>query len=104
TNAGVTIGPVLGSLALTGWGSRGPGLLAATLCVLNIAFAWRFLKESRDMADAANVNARERPKIMQSVSRVIRHSSEPSSRLIWIYAIAMGAFQGVTSMLALYLS
>jgi len=35
---------------------------------------------------------------------VVTHSSEPAARLIWIYAIAMGAFQGVTSMLALYLS
>ena len=104
TNAGVTIGPVLGSLALAGWGRRGPGLLAASLCVVNIAFAWRYLRESRDMVEAANADPKERPKLLHTVSRVITHSSEPSSRLIWIYAIAMGAFQGVTSMLALYLS
>ncbi len=104
TNAGVTIGPVLGSLALAGWGRRGPGLLAASLCLVNIAFAWRFLKESRDMVDAATAETKPRPKLLATVTKVVTHSSEPSSRLIWIYAIAMGAFQGVTSMLALYLS
>jgi MFS family permease len=104
TNAGVTIGPVLGSLALAGWGKRGPGLLAASLCLVNIIFAWRFLKESRDMVDAATIDEKARPKLRHTVARVITHSNEPSSRLIWIYAIAMGAFQGVTSMLALYLA
>jgi nitrate/nitrite transporter NarK len=34
----------------------------------------------------------------------VSHSAAPASRLIWIYAIAIGAFQGVTSMLALLLS
>lgn len=36
--------------------------------------------------------------------RVITHSSEPASRLIWIYAIAMGAFTGMNAVLALFLS
>ena len=36
--------------------------------------------------------------------RVISHSSEPASRLIWIYAIAIGAFQGSTAILALFLA
>jgi MFS family permease len=36
--------------------------------------------------------------------RVITHSGEPPSRLIWIYAVAMGAFTGVTAVLALYLA
>ena len=40
----------------------------------------------------------------EAVRRVIEHSGEPASRLIWIYAIAMGAFQGVTAILALFLA
>ena len=40
----------------------------------------------------------------QAIWRVISHSSEPSSRLIWIYAIAIGAFQGSFSVLALFLN
>ena len=35
---------------------------------------------------------------------MISHSSEPASRLIWIYAIAIGAFQGSFSVLALFLN
>jgi MFS family permease len=34
---------------------------------------------------------------------VVTHSAEPASRLIWIYAISIGAFQGTTSILALLL-
>src|SRR5690606_967698 len=47
TNLGVAIGPVLGSLTYA-FGREAPGLFAAGLCLLNILFAWRFLKESRD--------------------------------------------------------
>jgi multidrug resistance protein len=102
TNAGVAIGPVLGSLTSAAWGTRGPGLFAAVLCLVNIAFAARYLVESRDMVDAAST--RPKTKLTVAIKQVVTHSSEPASRLIWIYAIAMGAFQGVTSMLALYLS
>lgn len=106
TNAGVAIGPVIGSLTAAAWGPRGPGLFAAVVCVVNIAFAARFLKESRDMDEAAEQKAGtvERTPLRVAVLQVVTHSGEPASRLIWIYAIAMGAFQGVTSMLALYLA
>jgi MFS family permease len=105
TNAGVAIGPVLGSLTHA-WGPAGPGLFAAALCILNIGVAWRFLHESRDMHEAAESKAgtTARPRARDAIAHVLAHPDEPASRLIWIYAIAMGAFQGITSMLALYLS
>jgi MFS family permease len=105
TNAGVAIGPVLGSLTHA-WGPQGPGLFAAALCVANIVFAWFFLDESRDMTEAAKSKAdtTKRSRSRDAIAHVVTHSGAPASRLIWIYAIAMGAFQGVTSMLALYLS
>ena len=105
TNAGVAIGPVLGSLTHK-WGPQGPGLFAAALCLVNMAFAWRFLTESRDMHEAAEAKAdtTKRARSRDAIMHVVTHSSAPASRLIWIYAIALGAFQGVTSMLALYLS
>ncbi len=105
TNAGVAIGPVLGSLTHA-WGPQGPGLFAAALCLVNMAFAWRFLHESRDMHEAAESKAdtTKRARARDAIAHVVTHSAEPASRLIWIYAIAMGAFQGVTSMLALYLA
>ena len=105
TNAGVAIGPVLGSIS-SQWGREAPGLFAAALCVLNIAFAWRYLHESRDMAEAAESKANPTPRSRSrdALAHVVTHATEPASRLIWIYALAMGAFQGVTSMLALYLA
>jgi MFS family permease len=105
TNAGVALGPVLGGLALT-WGPTGPGLLAAALSAVNIGFAWRFLTESRDMTEAAA--DRLKPRVVgrsrQAVLKVATHPNEPASRLIWIYSIAIGAFQGSTAILALFLA
>ena len=105
TNAGVALGPLLGTVALK-WGTPGPGLLAAALSVVNIAFAWKFLVESRDLEEATA--ARSQPKAIgrsrQAVLQVATHPNEPASRLIWIYAIAIGAFQGSTAILALFLA
>jgi MFS family permease len=105
TNAGVAIGPLIGPLTLR-WGERGPGIFAAGLCLLNMAFAWKYLNESRDMTEAAESKAdtTKRARSRDAIVHVISHSSAPASRLIWIYAIALGAFQGVMSMLALLLS
>ncbi|MFL5489669.1 MAG: MFS transporter [Gemmatimonadaceae bacterium] len=100
TNVGVAIGPALGSAALK-LGSRGPGLAAASLCLINIFFAWKFLRESRDMTEAHD----KKPRTSRTViARVITHPAEAAPRLIWIYAIAMGAFSGLMAILALFLA
>jgi len=100
TNVGVAIGPALGSAAL-GLGPRGPGLTAASLCAINIFFAWKFLRESRDMTEAHD----RKPRTSRTViARVITHPAEAAPRLIWIYAIAMGAFSGLMAILALFLA
>jgi len=100
TNVGVAIGPAIGSAALR-LGSRGPGLTAATLCLINIYFAWRFLRESRDMTEAHE----KKPRTSRAViARVLTHPGEAAPRLIWIYAIAMGAFSGLMAILALFLA
>jgi MFS family permease len=116
TNLGVALGPVLGSFAVTlgkrdlmpgpgtfQIGHSAPGLMAAALCLINIAFAARYLTESREVSDHSNVGAPPR-KSREAIWRIISHSGEPSSRLIWIYAIAIGAFQGSFSVLALFLN
>jgi MFS family permease len=105
TNAGVALGPVLGIVALN-FGPKGPGLAAAGLCVVNIAFAWRYLTESRDMVEAAEARAKPRVpgRTRRAVQQVVTHPNEPASRLIWIYSIAIGAFQGTTAILALFLA
>ena len=115
TNLGVAIGPVLGSLAL-GLGERrmqvagasfslgyaAPGLFAAVLCATNMFFAWRYLVESHELAARGKAQVKGRGR--EAVWRVVSHSGEPASRLIWIYAIAMGAFHGVNAILALFLA
>ena len=102
TNAGVALGPVLGSTAAM-FSRAGPGLMAAALCLVNIGFAWKFLSESRDMTEAA-AQPRRKGRTGEAVARVVTHSGEPASRLIWTYAIGMGAFHGVNAVLALFLA
>lgn len=102
TNAGVALGPVVGSTAAV-YSREGPGLLAAALCVLNILFAWRYLSESRDLSEAA-ATPRRKGRSREAVAQVVTHSGEPASRLIWIYAIGMGAFHGANAVLALFLA
>jgi multidrug resistance protein len=102
TNLGVAIGPVLGSMTYA-WGREAPGLIAAALCVVNILFAWRFLRESHDVKAPRPEGVRER-RSAEAIWGVVKHSGEPASRLIWIYAIAMGSFQGMTAILALFLA
>jgi MFS family permease len=116
TNLGVALGPVLGSFAIA-LGKRDlmpgpgtlllgramPGILAAALCVLNMIFAARYLTESRDLGEQ-HKPGEIRQTSGQAIWRVIAHSSEPASRLILIYAISIGAFQGSFSVLALFLN
>ena len=101
TNAGVALGPVIGSKMLH-FGPHGPGLCAAMLCFLNIGFAFKYLVESRDMVEAkSSVHVPGRS--IKAAVRVVTHSSEPAARLIWIYAIGIGAFQGMNAIFALFL-
>ena len=115
TNLGVALGPVLGSFALAigkydvlpgspslRLGAAAPGIFAAALCVINMAFAARYLTESRNPDDHDASQPRRTSR--QAAWSVISHSGEPASRLIWIYAIAIGAFQGSFAVLALFLN
>src|SRR2546421_10227013 len=64
TNLGVALGPVLGSFAIAlgkrdlmpgpatmQMGHAAPGIMAAGLCLLNMIFVARYLKESRDFSE-----------------------------------------------------
>jgi MFS family permease len=116
TNLGVAIGPVLGSFAISlgkrdiipgghslAMGHAMPGIMAAALCGINMLFAWRYLSESRDLTPHATSEVPQR-KSREAAWTIMSQPSEPSSRLIWIYAIAIGAFQGSFSVLALFLN
>ena len=116
TNLGVALGPVLGTFAIAlgkrdiipgshtlQMGQAAPGIMAAGLCLLNMIFVWHYLKESRDFTEQPQAGEVRRTST-QAIWRVISHASEPSSRLIWIYAISIGAFQGTFTVLALFLN
>lgn len=116
TNVGVMIGPLVGSASST-WGRSAPGLIAAGLCVLNIAFATRYLGESHDAAAKAKAR-REKWSTLRAVWRIApiwpvtmvtrltlgaersatltRPSPDLAKRFIWVYALAIGAFYGLT--------
>lgn len=103
TNAGVAIGPVLGSAAAR-LGPAWPGLLAAGLTLVTMTFAYFYLTESNERVGA---KTGEHPAIRRSstaLRRVVTHPAEPASRLIFIYAIGMGAFTGMNAILALFLN
>lgn len=102
TSLGVMIGPAIGSLT-HGLGSEAPGLFAAGLGVLNFLFAWRYLRESHDVSDRAGARTTGR-RSREALTGVFLTPAEPAPRLIWIYAVAMGAFQGMSAVLALFLA
>src|ERR1051326_6150678 len=108
TNLGVVIGPVIGSFAVTlgtskaltspsgiAIGHAAPGIFAAALCLIKIIFPGTFLTKPRG-SESATANESNDParKSRQAVWSVISSPSEPSSRLILIYAVSIGAFQG----------
>jgi len=105
TNAGVMIGPALGSLAAKHIGASGPGFLAAIFCTLNALAAWRWLPESKREEEprAPSAVAVPRQPLLRSVFRVLSDPGSPVSLLIWIYAVGMLAFMGMNGVLALYL-
>lgn len=111
TSAGVMLGPALGSLAVR-FGESAPGFIAAGLCGLNFAFAWRWLTEpaaelESDSEDAATGTSGPATvhgvAIWRSFADVLLHPSGPVASLIWIYALAMMAFMSMNGVLALYL-
>lgn len=102
TNAGVALGPVLGSFSAR-IDVMAPGLVAAGITLVNMVFAWKYLTESNEHVGPVTAG---KPVVSQTrtvLLRVTTHPAEPASRLIWIYAIGMGAFQGMTAILALFL-
>ncbi len=98
TSLGVMIGPAIGSTAAH-LGHEAPGLIAAGLCVLNVAFAWRYLPETESPK-----GHKPRESIRAAVWHVLTHPTASTPRLIWIYAVGMGAFTSLSAVLALYLN
>ncbi len=112
TNLGVALGPYSGAKSVglgdvDVWpgeasvqlGSAAPGVLAALFCVVNAAFALRYLKETAQRQAAGGA----RPAIRAAAAEVLAHPKRPTSRLILIYALAIGSAHGINPLLALFL-
>jgi multidrug resistance protein len=107
TSAGVIFGPALGSFAARA-GQAAPGLVAAGLCLVNAVCAWKWLPESRVPAvRGAPAGGRQMPlprPVREAMWEVVRHPGRPVAHLIWIYAVAMLAYNATPPVFALYLS
>ena len=105
TSAGAVVGPAFGSLFIVWWGHAGPGFGATAFCLLSAIFAWRFLREAVGQHTAEHRAKRAlQGGEGRAVLRVATRGREPASRLIWIYAVAIGGFYGTAPLLALLLS
>lgn len=106
TSAGVSIGALLGSVTSL-LGSAGPGLLAASLILVNMAFAWKWLPESHVHRNATHSpSGRQLPpgrSVKQALWEVVRHPARPVSQMIWIYSVGMLALNALIGVLSLYL-
>ena len=107
TSFGAVVGPAFGSLLDQLGGRRAPGLAAAALALLVAGFAWRFLRESKGMrasgAFAPGTTTPPPTTGRAAIWRVIARWHEPAPRLIWIYAVAIGAFYGTVPTMPLLL-
>jgi MFS family permease len=97
TSLGAVVGPALGSLLARLWGQAAPGLAAAILCLLVSGFAWLYLVEPRQLRTPSftGLATLKTPRSVRAAMwHVVSRADEPAPRLIWIYAIAIGAFYG----------
>jgi multidrug resistance protein len=104
TSAGVMIGPVIGAVARS-FGTEVPGMVAAALMLISVAFAWRWLPESR-VAHTHTPSGQQLPlgrSVKQALWEVMEHPTAPVHRVIWIYVVGMLALNVVIGVLALYL-
>jgi multidrug resistance protein len=103
TSFGAVVGPAIGS-ALIHWGRHAPGIASAIFCVLVSIFAGIYLRESREEALGSGEHGILAETGSGAVWSVISRPKEPAQRLIWIYAIAIGAFYGTVPTLPLILA
>jgi MFS family permease len=104
TSFGWIAGSALGSLLASIGGPHAPGLVTAALAVAVAGFAWRYLAESKGMRTSGTMAVP--PRITsgrEAIRHVVAHWGEPAPRLIWIYAVAIGAFYGTAAVMPLLL-
>ncbi len=103
TSLGAVVGPAIGSVLVRVGGHVAPGIGSAVLCLGVSVFAWKFLAESRVVTTTGLHATGHRATGASAIRDVLLRPGAPAPRLIWIYAIAIGAFYGTTPILPLVL-
>jgi MFS family permease len=103
TSLGAVAGPAVGSLLVSLGGLEFVGLGAAGIALLVALFAWAYLTESHRLSTSGG-----RPGApttgRAAIAHVLSHWHDPASRLIWIYAVGIGAFYGTIQIVPLLLA
>jgi len=94
TSSSAILGPVLGSAMIAFGGPPAPGIGAASLAILAAIFASRYLQEALHLDRAPDAPGAGSTPSRPAVWRVLVPWKDPVSRLIWVYAIGVGAFYG----------
>ncbi len=99
TGAAFMIGPAIGSWAFQWGGHSAPGFVAAGLCVVNLAFAVKFLPEPKELGPSG------RSRLSVPPLREVLHTAvrDPLRRMIAVYFLGMGAFTAITAIFPLFL-
>jgi MFS family permease len=103
TSLGAVAGPAFGSAMVALGGRHAPGVGAAILSLLVAVFAWRFLRESRVHTTTGGAGHAARSTSRSVMLGILTRWNDPASRLIWIYAIAIGGFYGTIQLAPLLL-
>jgi predicted MFS family arabinose efflux permease len=84
-------------------GQQFVGLGAAGLAMLVALFAWGYLRESR-RTPTPGARAARATTGRAAIAHVLSRWHEPAPRLIWIYAVGIGAFYGTIQIVPLLLA
>jgi len=103
TSLGAVVGPAIGSVLIR-WGHHAPGIASAVFCVLVSVYAAIYLRESKDDTPVTSEHDIVPQTGSGAIWSVITRPKEPAQRLIWIYAIGIGAFYGTAPTLPLILA
>jgi MFS family permease len=103
TSLGAVAGPAAGSLLVSLGGLEFVGLGAAGIALLVAVFAWIYLTESRRFPTAGAPSGLPTTG-RAAIAHVLSRWHDPAPRLIWIYAVGIGAFYGTIQIVPLLLA
>ena len=94
TSSSIIVGPALGSAMIGYGGPRAPGIGAAALAFLAAIFAARYLHEAARADHPPDSPVAGSTPRRPALWRVLVPWKDPVSRLVWVYAVGVGAFYG----------